>query len=91
MRRLMLLALVVLLLALALPASAHTKAASHDGCKVKHGLTYDGYSGGKYWYHTMTYVTLPFSNEQAMKHYYRGGPPSNPVYYYVNTTYWLCF
>jgi hypothetical protein len=81
---------IVLVLALPMPAMAHTKNASHDGCGVKHGLTYDGYSGGKYWYHTMTYQTA-FVREQVAKHYYRGGPPSSPVYYYSHTTTWFCW
>lgn len=84
-------AILALILALSFPttALAHGKNASHDGCGATHSLRYDGYSGGKYWYHSMRYDSF-FVREQIASHYWRGGPPSNPVYYYSHQTTWIC-
>lgn len=81
---------MILALPAALPALAHSSPpALHHSCGTIHSLTYDGYSGGKYWYHSVMRSTSLwpwYTWKMTMDHYYRSGPPSNPVYIYDHST-----
>lgn len=91
MKRVAAVAALVIFLAVPSAALAHGKNASHDGCRAEHGIRFDGYISGRYWYHSMSYQGVLAVWDQQARHYYRQGPPSNPVYVYSHTTWWTCF
>ena len=87
-RKIAILALALTMIVGIAPAALAHGGQNHHSCgaKTTHGIVYDGYSGGKFWYHTVGRETpsiwLIAEFDYIYNHYYRGGPPSALVYVY---------